>query len=96
MELTDGLPLPALIDEAASRIPRDATVIAILPPGSTESAMALGNLRRRGFAVTALLNMHDEWDFAVAAAPFMAEGIDVRHLKDEESIMEICRSLALR
>jgi uncharacterized protein (DUF58 family) len=96
MELTDGLPLPALIDEAASRIPRDATVIAILPPGSTESAMALGNLRRRGFAVTALLNMHDEWDFAIAAAPFMAEGIDVRHLKDEESIMEICRSLALR
>jgi uncharacterized protein (DUF58 family) len=96
VELTDGLPLPALIDEAASRIPRDATVIAILPPGSTESAMALGNLRRRGFAVTVLLNMHDEWDFAIAAAPFLAEGIDVRHLKDEESIMEICRSLALR
>ncbi len=96
MELTDGLPLPALINEAASRIPRDATVIAILPPGSVESAMALGNLRRRGFAVTVLLNMHDEWDFTVAAGPFMAEGIDVRHLKDEESIMEICRSLALR
>jgi len=96
VELTDGLPLPALIDEAASRIPRDATVIAILPPGSTESAMALGNLRRRGFAVTALLNMHDEWDFALAAAPFLAEGIDTRHLKDEQSIMEICRSLALR
>jgi len=77
------LPLPALIDEAASRIPRDATVIAILPPGSTESAMALGNLRRRGFAVTALLNMYEDWDFAIAAAPFLAEGIDTRHLKDE-------------
>ena len=96
VELTDGLPLPALIDEAASRIPRDATVIAILPPGSTESAMALGNLRRRGFAVTALLNMYEDWDFAIAAAPFLAEGIDTRHLKDEASIMEICRSFALR
>ncbi len=96
MELTDGLPLPALIAEAASRIPRDATVIAILPPGSTESAVALGNLRRRGFAVTVLLNMHDEWDFTEAAGAFLAEGIDTRHLKDEESIMEICRSLALR
>src|SRR6478736_2173907 len=91
MELTDGLPLPALIEEAASRMPRDATVIAILPPGSTESAIALGNLRRRGFAVTALLNMHDEWDFAIASAPFLAEGIETRQLKDETSIMEICR-----
>ena len=32
----------------------------------------------------------------MAAAPFLAEGIDTRHLKDEESIMEICRSFALR
>ena len=96
MELTDGLPLAALIEEAASRMPRDATVIAILPPGSAESAVALGNLRRRGFAVIVLLNLFEEWDFAVAAAPFLAEGIDTRHLKDEESIMEICRSFALR
>jgi len=96
VELTDGLPLPALIDEASSRLPRDATVIAILPPGSTESAIALGNLRRRGFAVTALLNLHDEWDFAQAAGPFLAEGIDARHLKDEASIVEICRGFALR
>jgi hypothetical protein len=96
MELTDGLPLPALIEETASRMPRDATVIAILPPGSTESAIALGNLRRRGFAVTVLLNLFEDWDFAEAAAPFLAENIDTRHLKDEESIMEICRSFALR
>ena len=96
VELTDGLPLPALIEEVRSRLPRDATVIAILPPGSMESAVALGNLRRGGFAVTALLNMHDEWDFGEAAGPLLAEGIDVRHLKDESSIIEICRSFALR
>lgn len=96
MELTDGLPLPSLIEETASRMPRDATVIAILPPAASESAIALGNLRRRGFAVTALLNMHDEWDFAIASAPFLAEGIETRHLKDETSIMEICRAFALR
>ncbi|HZN33224.1 MAG TPA: DUF58 domain-containing protein [Pirellulaceae bacterium] len=96
VELTDGLPLPALIDEASSRMPRDATVIAILPPGSRESAAALGNLRRRGFAVTALVNMFDDYDFAEAAAPLLAEGIGVKQLKDEGSIMEICRRLALR
>lgn len=96
VELTDGLPLPALIEEAASRLPRDASVIAILPPGSTESAIALGNLRRRGFAVTALLNLHDEWDYAEAAGPLLAEGVETRHLKDENSIVEICRQMALR
>src|SRR5947199_348691 len=78
VELTDGLPLPALIEEAASRMPRDATVIAILPPGSADSALALGNLRRRGFAVTVLLNLFDEMDFSDAAGPFLAETIYVK------------------
>jgi hypothetical protein len=50
----------------------------------------------RGFAVIVLLNMYDEWEFSVAAAPYLAEGIDTRHLKDEASITEICRSFALR
>jgi len=96
VELTDGLPLPALVEETASRMPRDATVIAILPGSSQESAIALGYLKRRGFAVTVILNLFETYDFADAAAPYMAEGIEVRHLRDEMSIVEICRSYALR
>jgi uncharacterized repeat protein (TIGR01451 family) len=96
MELTDGLPLAALIEETASRMPRDASVIAIVPPGSVESAIALGNLRRRGFAVTAVLNLYEAWDYATAAGPYLAEGITTRHLKDEGSISEICQNLLLR
>jgi conserved repeat domain len=96
VELTDGLPLPALIEETASRMPRDATVIAIMPGSSQESAIALSNLKRRGFAVTAILNLFETYDFADAAAPYLAEGIEVRHLRDEMSIVEICRSYALR
>jgi uncharacterized protein (DUF58 family) len=96
LELTDGLPLPALIEETASRLPRDATVIAIVPPGSADAALALGNLRRRGFAVTAILNLYEDDAFADAAGPFVAERIETRHLKDESSIVEICRSYALR
>lgn len=96
LELTDGLPLPALIEEAASRMPRDATIIAIVPPGSQDAALALGNLRRRGFAVTAILNLYEDWDYAQLAGPFLAAGIETRHLKDEQSIMEICRGYALR
>ena len=96
LELTDGLPLPALIEEAASRLPRDATVICILPPNSKDAALALGNLKRRGFSVTAILNLYEDYDFAVASGPFLAAGIETRHLKDEQSIVEICRSYALR
>jgi uncharacterized protein (DUF58 family) len=96
VELTDGLTLPQLIAETASRMPRDATVIAIVPGSSHESALALGMLRRRGFAVTVVLNLFETYDFADAAGPYLAEGIETRHLRDEQSIVEICRSYALR
>ena len=96
LELTDGLPLTALIDEASARMPRDATVIAILPHGDEISAIALANLRRRGLTVTVLLNFHDDYEYSRAAGYFQAEGIETRHLRDEASIVEICRQYALR
>jgi uncharacterized protein (DUF58 family) len=96
VELTDGLTLPELIAETASRLPRDATVIAIVPRPSSETALALGLLRRRGLAVVAILNMYEAYDFAVASGPFVSEGIETRHLKDEQSISEICRQFVLR
>ena len=63
-ELTDGLDLAHLIIETASRLPRDATVVAILTTVTPSTAIALGNLRRRGFAVTAIINVFEERDFA--------------------------------
>jgi hypothetical protein len=96
VELSQGLPLDALIEETASRMPRDATVIAILPGGSPEVALALSNLRRRGFAVTVILNMYESEAFADASAPFLAERIGTQQLRDEASIAEICRTLVLR
>jgi uncharacterized protein (DUF58 family) len=55
LEFTDALSFPRLTLEVASRMPRDATVIAILPRVPTETAIALGTLRRQGFAVSAIL-----------------------------------------
>src|SRR5205807_7161403 len=52
-ELTDGMTLAGLIIETAGRLPRDATVVAILGDVSVEAAAALGTLRRAGFALTA-------------------------------------------
>ena len=48
VELTDGLDFSQLVIETASRLPRDATVVAILTEVSEESAVALGNLRAAG------------------------------------------------
>ena len=96
VELTDGLTLPQLVGETRDRLPRDATVIVILPKVSTESAITLGSLRRQGYAVTAILNLYDDYDYAQAAGPLIAQGIEVQHLKDELSIVSVCRKFVLR
>jgi uncharacterized repeat protein (TIGR01451 family) len=96
MELTDGLSLPQLIEETAPRMPRDATVVAILARGDETSAIALSNLRRRGFAVTVVLNLFDSYEYSRIAGYFQAEGLETRQLKNEDSIVDICRQYALR
>jgi len=95
-ELTDGLTMSQLIYETASRLPRDATVVAIVTRVSEETAVALGNLRRRGFAITAIINVYEEREYAEAAGHLLAERIETRHLKDDASVTEICRMHALR
>jgi uncharacterized repeat protein (TIGR01451 family) len=94
-ELTDGLDLAHLIFETTSRLPRDATVLAILTSVTPSAAIALGNLRRRGFAVTAIINVFEERDYSEAAGQLLSERIDSLHLKDESAIGTICRSYVL-
>ena len=95
-ELTDGLDFPALVAETISRLPRDATVMAILPQASPTMLLTLEMLHRRGFAVTAILNLYDDYEFGLAAAIFGQCGITAHHLKKEASVPEICRQFALR
>ena len=96
VELTDGLNFAQLVEETVSRLPRDATIVAMLPSVPAETAITLGNLRRRGFAVTAIVNLYDDEAFRQAAGRLAAEGIEVRHLKDKEGIATICRDYVLR
>jgi uncharacterized protein (DUF58 family) len=95
-ELTDGLNLSQLILETGSRLPRDATVVAILTVVSVDTAVALGNLRRRGFAVTAFVNVYEDSEYAEAAGKLLQERIESRHLRDESAVGTICRSFVLR
>jgi len=96
VEKTDGLNFAQLVSETASRLPRSATVIALLTAVTPAAAVALGNLRRRGLAVTAIINVYDEYDFAKLAAPLVAEQIDARQLKDRAAIPQVCLKTLLR
>jgi uncharacterized protein (DUF58 family) len=96
VELTDGLTLPQLIVEAGGRLPRDATVLAILGEAPAETALALGNLRRRGHAVTAVLIIFGDNEKDEAAGRLIAQGIDVRLLKNEAGLTALCQQQVLR
>src|SRR5262249_1578454 len=91
VELTDGLSLPQLLVETASRLPRDATVVALLGAVPVETALALGNLRRRGYAVTAVLVLYEDDRYERSYGRLAAEGIDVRHLRSEEELSVLCQ-----
>jgi uncharacterized protein (DUF58 family) len=96
VEKSDGLPFASLVHESASRMPHSATVIALLTTVTTEMAIALGNLRRRGMAVTVFVNVYDEYDFARVAGPLVAERIEARQLRDRAGIARMCQRLVLR
>ncbi len=91
VELTDGLSFAQLVEETACRLPHDATVIAIVTALTSEIAEALGDLRRRGMSVTAVLNLYEEEDFVDGAARLLAQGIPAFYLRDREAIVTVCR-----
>lgn len=90
LELTDGFEFARLALEMAPRIPRDATVIAILPRVPVESAVALGTLRRQGFAVTAILIGLDETHKLEAHGRLLGETVrDIRYVNTEEDLANL-------
>jgi uncharacterized protein (DUF58 family) len=90
LELTDGFDFGHLTLEMAPRMPRDATVIAILPRVPVESAIALGTLRRQGFAVTVILIGLEEPDKLLAHGRLLAERIrDIRYVNTEEQLAHL-------
>ncbi|MBI3861772.1 MAG: DUF58 domain-containing protein [Planctomycetia bacterium] len=96
LEFTDGLTFGQLVVEATSRLPRDATVVALLPDVPPETAIALGSLRRRGYAVTVILLMYEDENFAECMGRLLAEGVDVRRVESEAAISEVCSECAVR
>jgi uncharacterized protein (DUF58 family) len=97
VELTDGLTAPQLILETASRLPRDATVVALLADVPVEAALALGNLRRQGLAISVVLIALPEESFEKGYGRLRAEGImDIRHLQNEAGLPDLCQQQVRR
>lgn len=90
LELTDGLSCAQLVLDSAARLPRDATLIVILPRVPVETAVALGQLRRQGYAITALLVglAADATDTRIVSqGRLVSEGIrDVRFVNTEADV----------
>ncbi|MBM3982230.1 MAG: DUF58 domain-containing protein [Planctomycetes bacterium] len=90
LELSDALTFAQLALEVSARIPRDETVIAVLPHVSAETAIALGTLRRQGFAVSAILIGLDENHKLEAHGRLLAERVrDVRYLNTVEELAQL-------
>jgi uncharacterized protein (DUF58 family) len=87
LEFTDAMSFARMILEVTPRLPRDATVIAILPGVPIETSTTLGNLRRQGFAVSAILIGLSDEELLVCHGRLLAEGVrDVRHVQSEEEL----------
>ncbi len=90
LELTDGFGFSQLVLEMAPRLPRDATVIAVLALVTLVSAVALGTLRRQGFAVTVILVGLDETQKLEAHGRLLAETIrDIRYVNSEDVLAHL-------
>jgi hypothetical protein len=96
LEHTDGLTFSEMLEEAAARLRRDATLVPVLRGVTPETAMALGGLAQRGFAVTAIVVCFEEWTTPDWAQPpdwaemLLAQKIDFRIVNSEEAIINLC------
>ena len=95
LERTDGLSLSELIMETESRLPRMLSVLAIVQQIDEPGALALAMLRRRGFAVSVIVNQHQD-HFLETAASLAAHHLPVFSLRDEASVPHLCRNWLLQ
>lgn len=95
LERTDGLKLEQLLIETESRIPKLLSLIVIAQRVDQAGLFALEMFRRRGYALTVLLNCHQEL-YLENASPLIAAKIPVIPLYDQESITQYLQQQTAR
>ncbi len=102
LELNSGLSFAELLNESAPGIRRDATVVPVLEQVTPEIAIALGELTRSGFIITALVVSIEESNIPDWARPpdwagmLLSQGVDFRIINSEESISQLCAEAVVR
>jgi len=102
LEPTDGLDFSGLLREAAVQLPRDATVVAVFSRVTPEMALALGELVRRGFLVTAIVVIFGADTLPDWAKPpewaevLLAQGINFHMVNSEEGVTNLCAQSVIR
>lgn len=94
LELTDGLTLDQALLACTGRLPRDASIVAIVSRMDESTAFALESMKRQGFAVTAIVNCWDNETWQVASGFLVQHGIHAFHLREPEAVSHICRAMA--
>jgi len=102
LEHTDGMEFSEMLEEAASEIPRDATLVAVLRRVTPDTAASLGELARRGYLVTTIIVSTDIEPTPDWAQPpdwarmLLDQGIDFHVVNSEESVMNLCAEAIVR
>jgi uncharacterized protein (DUF58 family) len=92
LELSDGLPIAETIIGSQSRLSRDTTLIVILQQSDASTAAMLIGMKRRGWAVTVIVNAQDINTYIASAGPYQAANIQTLHLTDELAIANVARN----
>lgn len=102
LEPTGGLDFAGLVSEAATQIPRDATVVAVLCQVTPEMALALGELVRRGFLVTVIVvvfggDVLPDWAKPPEWAEILlAQNINFHIVNSEDAVTNLCAQSVVR
>lgn len=101
LELTEEYAFSEMLTDAAPRLPRSATVLAIVSQFTAETAAALGSIRRRGYSVVALVVTAGEPEHPDWAAPpvwaerLLQEGVPFHSVGDEAAASRFCAEVLL-
>jgi uncharacterized protein (DUF58 family) len=90
LERTDGLKLDQLLIETENRLPKLLSLIVIVQRVDEAGVLALELMRRRGYALTVILNCHQD-EYIERAARLIAARLPVVPLYNEDSLREYLR-----